>query len=415
MSPAPAAPSPAAPAPPVHPLGASHERLLLAELHKLEGDARGRTLATIRLSALKAETRHDHLGRDIDEAFANAAEAGVRVFWTRQGDLIVLYDDRTADEFEAALVRLRFVLGSDPLADAPDLVGRRAFAVHYAALVREAEERVIGQSADDAEGTGGRPGPATAARRPRGEPLTPGLLGKIESMLANANLASHIRRQPVAVMVGDGRPTVMFTEVFVSIADLRETLLPTVDLASNPWLFQRLTQTLDRRVLALLTHRDDGSLAKGFSINLNVGSILSDEFLAFDDGLAAGSHGTVVIELRAEDIFADLAAYTFARDFVRQRGYRVCLDGLSWRSLGYVDSRRLGVELVKLVWTPDLPKVLAGPEGKAAREAMRAIPPGRLILARCDSEDAVAFGRANDITLYQGRLIDTWMRGTSLF
>lgn len=398
----------------VHPLGASHERMLLADLRRLEGDTRGRTLATIGLSRLKAETRHEHLGRDIDDAFAAAVAVGVKTYWTRAGDLIAVYDGKTADDFEAAVVRLRFVLGTDPVADAYDFVLRRTFTDDYPALLKDAEERVIRQADDPAAADPA--GTATAAAgRARGEPLTAGVLGKIESMLSNANLSSHIRRQAVAVMVAEGRPSVMFTEVFVSIADLRETLLPSVNLASNPWLFQRMTQTLDRRVLALLAKRDDGTLAKGFSINLNVGSILSDEFLAFDDELAAGSHGTVVIELRAEDIFADLAAYTFARDFVRQRGYRVCLDGVTWRSLPYVDPKRLGVELVKLVWTPDLPKVLASPQGAAALDAMRAIPPGRLILARCDSDDAVAFGRANAITLYQGRLIDTWMRGTPLF
>ncbi|GAA0584438.1 hypothetical protein [Caenispirillum bisanense] len=406
--------APPAPAPYVHPLGAPHERMLLDDLRRLDGDTRGRTLATLRLSGLRAESRPDSFNRDIEEAMAPAVAAGVKTYWTRDGDLMAVYADRTSAEFEAAVVRVRFLLGSDPLADAADLVARRSFADHYGDLLREAEDRVIRQAADDVEIVA-RSTLGGLRRAPQGEPLTPGVLGRIESMLANASLASHIRRQAVAVMVGDGRPSVMFTEVFVSIADLRETLMPTVDLASNPWLFQRLTQTLDRRVLALLARRDDRTLGKGFSINLNVASILSDEFLAFDDELAAGSHGTVVIELRAEDIFADLAAYTFARDFLRQRGYRVCLDGVTWRSLAYVDPKRLGAELVKLSWTPELPKVLASPQGAIAREALRAIPPGRLILARCDSEEAVDFGRSQDITLYQGRLIDTWMRGTVLF
>ena len=33
-------------------------------------------------------------------------------------------------------------------------------------------------------------------------------------------------------------------------AELRETLMPGTDFTVNPWLFQRLTQTLDRRVMA---------------------------------------------------------------------------------------------------------------------------------------------------------------------
>lgn len=409
-----------------HPLGASHESKLLADLRAVDGKAPGKTLAEVGLSRMEAINRTEPKAREIADAFAAAIGAGARLYWMRDWTLMVLFDEASAQSVQAALVRLRFVLGGDPLAEERDLVTYRPFVRDYETLIAEAEDRVIGgAAAGEGDTIGGAmartpagdgvPRFKTPARQPRGEPLTPGLLGRIESMLVNANLSSHIRRQSVCVMVAEGRPEPMFTEIFVSIADLRETLLPRVDLASNPWLFQRLTQTLDRRVLALLTHRDDATLVKGFSINLNVASILSDEFLAFDDNMAAGSHGTVVIELRPEDIFADLGAFTFARDFVRQRGYRVCLDGLTWRSLPYVSARRLGAEMVKLNWTPDLPSVLEGPDGKPVREAMEALPPGKLVLARCDTEEAVAFGQEHDITLYQGRIIDTWMRERAPF
>ncbi|WP_404382083.1 hypothetical protein [Caenispirillum salinarum] len=407
-----------------HPLGVSQEAKLLRDLRSADGKAPGKTVAEVGLSRMDPMNRTEAKAREIADAFAAAVGAGARLYWMRDWTLMVLFDEASAQAVQAALVRLRFVLGGDPLAEDRDLVVYRPFVRDYEALIAETEDRVVsGAAAGAASGPGaeargggdGVPRFRTAARQPRGEPLTPGMLGRIESMLVNANLSSHIRRQSVCVMVAEGKPEPMFTEVFVSIADLRETLLPRVDLASNPWLFQRLTQTLDRRVLAMLTHRDDATLVKGFSINLNVASILSDEFLAFDDNMAAGSHGTVVIELRPEDIFADLGAFTFARDFVRQRGYRVCLDGLTWRSLPYVSARRLGAEMVKLNWSADLPSVLDGPEGKPVREAMEALPPGKLVLARCDSEDAVAFGQENDITLYQGRIIDTWMRERAAF
>lgn len=412
-----ASPSTPSPGAREHPLGASHESKLLAALRAADTSAPGGMLAEVRLSGLTPANRTEIRTREFAECFATATAAGARLFWMRDWTLMILYDDASAQAVQAALVRLRFVLGGDPVAEARDLVVQRRLAQDHEALIAEAEDRAVGGATiggDAAHPTenGGDAAPRfpVPAPVPRGEPLTPGLLGRIESMLVNANLSSHIRRQSVCVLVDDARPEAMFTEVFVSIADLRETLLPRVDLASNPWLFQRLTQTLDRRVLALLTHRDDATLVKGFSINLNVASILSDEFLAFDDNMAAGSHGTVVLELRPEDIFADLGAFTFARDFVRQRGYRVCLDGLTWRSLPHVSARRLGAEMMKLNWSPDLPSVLKGPEGKSVRAAMEALPPGKLVLARCDSKDAVAFGQDHDIRLYQGRIIDTWLR-----
>lgn len=412
--------------PPVmHPLAPAHEQMLLADLRRLSGGVDGRVMAVVRLSDMAPASRREARLRDISASFVEAVSEGAKLYWMRTWDLMVVYDAPAAAAVEASLVRLRFALGDDPLAEARNLVTLRPFAEAYETLIKEAEDRVIDAAMElapavpaiggrGAQPDDGRPDAVrfrTGTRVARGDPLTPEMLGRIEAMLVNANLSSHVRRQSICVMVQEGRPNPMFTELFVSISDLRETLLPTVDLASNPWLFQRMTQTLDRRVLALLTHRDDGTLAQGFSINLNVASILSDEFLAFDDSVAPGAHGSVVIELRPEDVFADLGAYTFARDFVRQRGYRVCLDGLTWRSLLYVDARRLGAEMVKVSWTPDLPALLDGPKGPALRKAMESVPPGKLILARCDTQEAVAFGHDMGITLYQGRIIDTWLRG----
>lgn len=410
-----------------NPLGPSHENRLLNALRELDSRTPGSTLAEVALSRMAPVNRNVFKVREINETFAAAQQAGARLYWMRDWTLMVLFDKTSAQAVRAAMMRLRFVLGDDPLGEERELATYRPIFTDYEDLIAEAEARVIdgamtasppgsstGERGRDRSGNG-IPHFHETGREPRGEPLTPGLLGRIETMLANANLSSHIRRQSACVLIPDKRPQPVFTEVFVSIADLRETLLPRVDLASNQWLFQRLTQTLDRRVLALLTHRDDATLVKGFSINLNIASILSDEFLAFDDNLAAGSHGTVVIELRPEDIFADLGAFTFARDFLRQRGYRVCLDGLTWRTLPYVSARRLGAEMVKLYWTPELPSVLERPEGEAIREAMAALQPGRLVLARCDTEDAVAFGQEHDITVFQGRIIDTWMRERAPF
>ena len=64
-------------------------------------------------------------------------------------------------------------------------------------------------------------------------------------------------------------------------------MLPDFDLASNLWLFQHLTQTLDARMLSMLIRNDDKSIASSFSINLNVHTILSPPFLDFDASLKA--------------------------------------------------------------------------------------------------------------------------------
>ena len=146
-----------------------------------------------------------------------------------------------------------------------------------------------------------------------------------------------MRRQSICAVAGTDLPRPVFKELFISIGELAQQVLPNVNLAANRWLFQHLTETLDLRVLKLLTQADDRNLLSSFSVNLNVGTLLSRKFAEFDTSLRTGGRGMIVIELQLIDIYSDVANYMFARDFVRERGYRVCIDGVTHQSLPLVD------------------------------------------------------------------------------
>lgn len=409
---------------PEHPLGVPHEKRLLQDLKRAGTNTKGRWAVRVHLSRLQPRNRPEHALRAAETTFsAVVSRDGAQFYWLRNFDFIVLFNTSAADMVRSALVKVRFLFAGDPVVAGSHEVpegGSDRFVTWYK-LDTDYDTlyaQVQGMVADHRRGSRSslrrHRHAASRVQQRRGRPLTAAMLAKVETALMGADLSSHVRRQSICALVGRALPDPVFTEVFVSIGDLRETMLPHVDLTANPWLFQYLTQTLDRRVLTMLSRRDDRTLTQGFSINLNVQSILSEDFLKFDDSLAPGSHGTVVLELRSEDIFADLNAYFFSRDFVHQRGYRVCIDGLTWRSLPFVDPRRLGADLVKFNWQDDLPAVLKSPEGartaKAIREGMR----GRMILARCDNEAAVRFGQEWGFTLYQGRHIDKVLKPTLL-
>jgi EAL domain-containing protein (putative c-di-GMP-specific phosphodiesterase class I) len=158
--------------------------------------------------------------------------------------------------------------------------------------------------------------------------------------------------------------------------------------------------------LSLLRHNDDSALAHSYSLNLNVSTLLSPEFLAFDANLRTGARGSIIIEIEKIDIFADLGAYIFARDFVRERGYRLCLDGVTALTLPFIDRERLGVDLIKLFWSPDM---IDNPDGERSRELLAALErtgKTRVILARCDGPAAIDFGQSVGIRLFQGRHLD---------
>ena len=138
-----------------------------------------------------------------------------------------------------------------------------------------------------------------------------------------------MRRQSICAVAGTYLPRPVFMQLFISIGELARQVLPDINLAANRWLFQHLTETLDLRVLKLLTQADDQDLHSSFSVNLNVSTLLSREFTKFYTSLRTGARGMIVLELQLIDIYSDVANYMFARDFVRERGYRICVDGVT--------------------------------------------------------------------------------------
>ncbi|HIJ37846.1 MAG TPA: hypothetical protein HPP80_03020 [Rhodospirillaceae bacterium] len=390
----------------------SGENLLLEYIHKLERHRRGRRAVLIRLSILQAVNRREHHVRIAAATFETLVkQLKGQVFALSNADIIFIFKEAALEEVEAGIVKLRFLFSDDPALASDDREGstftdwfllERDYdsLLHFAQrMLNEERQR---RTQEFAQGLVEQQMPR---QQKRGEPLTPMMLAKMEEALVRADLANMMRRQAVCAMVGKAPPQPVFHELFISIADLRETLLPNVNLASSPWLFQQLTETLDRRVLSLLNKHDDRTVAGDVSINLNVQTLLSHEFLTFDDNIKASMRGTIVLELQKVDIFADLGAFLFARDFAHDRGYRICIDGVNLESAPFVDRERLGIDLVKLVWDPAMATGKL-PNGSPLLDYVHRCGPSRAILCRCDAQDAVDCGQATGITLFQGRHVE---------
>jgi c-di-GMP-related signal transduction protein len=129
-----------------------------------------------------------------------------------------------------------------------------------------------------------------------------------------------------------------------------------------------------------------------------------------------GGRGTIVIELQLVDIFADVSEFFFARDYLSEKGYRLCIDGITHHSLPLVDRKALGTDLIKVQWSPaftdDSPE---GGKRDAFRQAIERCGKSRVILARCDTPEAVRFGHELGITMFQGRFLDSLMQEEARF
>lgn len=370
------------------------ENLLIDYLQKLEKHRRGRRAVVIKLSGLQATNRREHHIRIALSSFEGLVkQMKGQVFSLTNSDLVFVFRDTAADEVEAATVKLRFMFSDDPLLVDDGRSGKPSF-LEWFILDRDYDQmlqfahRMAAEEQDrrNQELTQNMAAKQTPRQMGRGDPLTPEVLAKVEESLVRADLSNMMRRQAICAIIGKAAPQPVFNELFISIADLRETILPNVNLASSPWLFQQLTEVLDKRVLSLLNKHDDRTVAGDISVNLNVQTLLAPEFLVFDDNLKASMRGTIVLELQKVDVFVDLGAFLFARDFAHDRGYRICIDGVNLESLPFVDRERLGIDLVKMVWHPDMPQGLM-PNGDSLDNYVRRCGASRVILPLRQSGD----------------------------
>jgi EAL domain-containing protein (putative c-di-GMP-specific phosphodiesterase class I) len=263
---------------------------------------------------------------------------------------------------------------------------------------RAAIEAVIDTGAKDRDAE-----KATGRRKKRDEtlePLTTGEVAGIENALRQADVSIFLKRQPVAVVLSDQKPETVFNEFYLSINAIKQRLFPKIDLRNSRWLFQALTALLDDRMLAHLK-RDRGHAR--FSINLNVPTVLSEKFVAFDESVKSGARGSIVVEFQRADALYDFGAFRMARDYLRSRGYRVCLDGVTPDVLGIFSHADLDVDFMKLFYFKDQE---ADWQSAKVRDLVKASNKLRLIMARVDEEAALRLGKTLGINLFQGFFVD---------
>lgn len=229
----------------------------------------------------------------------------------------------------------------------------------------------------------------------------------IERDLERSDLQRVMRRQPVCVVSPAMNVRRVFDEMYIHINHLRQFLKMDVDLFSNRWLFKYMTQLLDNRMLDLIKQNMMRYTDSPISLNLNVETLISNRFAEFDALIKPSSKVSIVIEVPIMDVFADIHAFHMARRDVQRRGYRVCLDGLSTESFLMIDREKLGVDLVKVQWNADIESDLDTKENKAIVKAVKDFGSNRVILCRCDNKEAVQYGQALGISLFQGRYIDS--------
>ena len=387
------------------------ESSLLDHIERIAHARSGRFTVHVRLSRLQPHNRQPHHVRIASRTFdslLNTADAQLYIFTS--GDLVLMCRDVRVDDVDYVIDKVRTLFRADPLSKPDPVSGQDNFCVWYDLEVdfdelRDAvaalDQEVAPRTSIYEDASAGR-GQSTDFV---GQALDPAELGKIDDRLRRVRINDIIREQPAAIIGADGTERILFTECFISIGELQQRIAPGFNLVSNLWLFQHLTETIDHRILGALSQTDIAQREYDISVNLNISTVLRSPFQSFDQTIRAGAK-KVVVELQLVDVFADLEAYGYARDWLRERGYRVLVDGLNPRSIRYFDPGLFQADYVKVSWGDEFSGSNSVEDVAEMMNIVDSIGVNRVILARTDSEDAIKWALVLGIRRFQGFFID---------
>ncbi len=229
-------------------------------------------------------------------------------------------------------------------------------------------------------------------------------LDSIINKLSLVGVEEFVRKQN-AIKVGANTKDmeVVFQEFFTSMKELSNSLSPDIDILSDGWLFQHLTQTLDKRMLNAFTNVKDFVKPPQLNLNLNVSSVFSKEFVAFAKKFLISGQ-KIAVEFQLMDVFYNLNLFYEARELLWKGGHKVLLDAVDMATLDFLDISKLKTDYVKLIWNPN---VISDKYNKSVEEMIERIGAERVILIRCETEKSLKWGLKRGISVFQGYYIDT--------
>jgi hypothetical protein len=388
----------------------SEETLLLNRLRALEDDSNGYYVVLFHTSQLRPANRKKHYLDIAARAFDNLLSNFEATLYKMSSlDFVLMCHEVPVEEMDPVIHKVRQLFSEDPLTDSEDGSINDKFTTWYdlsqigdfSTFVEKANVLAV-EAAEQKR----REDEIRSPNALPGERLGPKTAGEISQKLQSVMIEDLIREQTAVVMLPGAKGDVMFREQYVSMSDLQKRVAPNVNLFGSQWLFQFLTETVDRRLLSVLAARDLSNLADSISLNLNISTVLGREFQYFHQKVGEGTN-KVIIELQMVDIFADMAAYKNARDLLQNNGYRVLIDGLSPLALQFFDPAMLEADLVKISWGQEFEA--EGEEGRTddMRTVVKSVGAENIILGRTDSEDAIVWALSLGINRFQGYYIDT--------
>ena len=388
---------------------ATEESLLLDRLNRVRTNAVGYFVVHVHLSALRPNNKQSHFIEIAARTFDTLVDnRDATLFTMTNKDLVLICRDVPVDDVDSVIEKARGLFSEDPLTELDEYSFEDRFSTWYD--LSNSEDfadffGVITELAVEAEQRLAELARQRDSEQQKGSPLRPSNLSEINRKLAGIRVADMIKRQACLKVSQGGGGKLVFYELFMSMNDVRDRVAPDINLFASPWLFQYLTETLDKRLIAMLVEEDFNELQDPLSINLNISTVLSRDFHNLHRAVGENAR-KIVVEFQIIDIFADMKNYAYARDTLQERGYRVVVDGLNPLSLQYFEPAGLKSDFINIAWGPEFSGDEEDRRIDEVREVIAAAGKDTMILGRVDSEKAVKWGLGLGVSRFQGFFID---------
>ncbi|TVR84421.1 MAG: hypothetical protein EA405_01690 [Rhodospirillales bacterium] len=244
------------------------------------------------------------------------------------------------------------------------------------------------------------PGAGEPSRR-----LDPARLAHIVQHLGKTEPEHIIRSETVVRLLRSAEPVPCLYRYAVSLNAISARFAPGVDLGPRTWLQRALLERADRLVLGF-AERLPAADVLPYGIDVHLAAVSTPAFRRLLDAGAAPGSGAVVVGLPLLDAVDERVAYERACRWVRERGGRVLLAGLSPATPAALDIGRLEPDLVALDWHPDAAADLGAGARAAIAALAKTVGPENVILTGADTEAALEWGATVGIRCFQGRFVD---------
>lgn len=377
------------------------DQKLLTLLQSAKREVQGLRLIHLHMSLLKDKSHLDIMS--IKRAMQETADqsAYLQVFNLSNDDVIVLYKgikfsiiSDVCSKIEKLLLSRTVMAKRNPYGE-DSLYSIMELSLNFVNVIRFIE----GLTKD---------GGAEGAKQETKPPITLEELGKIERAVQMFDLSPFMLNQPV-VNIQAAENEFEYFELYIAVKALEERLSPQYDITANKWLFSYFTANLDNSVLKALNYGVDFLRGRRLGLNLNLSTILSANFVKFDERLTTDLRGNVVLEINKADLVENIGMYKEVVDFAAAKGYKICIDGLNDFWVTHMDLEYMACDYAKIFWTDEMDMMSEG-EYEALCDKVRAQSNCRFILARCGTVSGLMFAEKVGIGLVQGRIVDNILR-----